>query len=197
MIENEVWKDVKDYEGLYQVSDRGNVRSVERRDSIGRKVGGRIMKPIPNANGYIKVNLYKNGIRETKYIHRLVLEAFVENPSNFPEVNHLDEVKDNNELSNLEWCDARYNNNYGTRIERFVQARSKKVKAVNIKTGEIIRFKSTMEAGRKGYNQGNVAAACRGDYNNGSGKLVGDGYTYRGYRWSYEEVDDENSKDNQ
>ena len=189
MTESEVWKDVVGYEGFYKVSDKGNVYSVERRDSIGRKVGGRIMKPIYDRYGYLTVKLYKNGKQKGKLIHRLVLEAFVENPNNLPDVNHRDEVKTNNELSNLEWCDARYNNNYGTRTERVTQAQSKKVRAVNIKTGEVIRFKSTQEAGRKGYTQRGVSEASKGVYKSATtGKSIGgDGRTYRGYRWYYEE----------
>ena len=187
MSENEVWKDVVGYEGLYQVSDRGNVRSVIRKDSIGRKCGGRILKLIPNANGYIRVGLCKNGIRKKKHIHRLVAEAFIPNPNSFPQVNHKDEVKDNNNVENLEWCTGKYNINYGTSIERSVKARSKKVRAVNIKTGEVIRFKSTAEAERKGYSRGRVSDACRGLYRNGNGKLIGGGNLYKGHKWYYEE----------
>ena len=181
MNENEVWKDIKDYEGLYQVSDRGNVRSVDRINHIGSRYSGRILKPRYDKDGYLRVSLSKNGIKKIKLIHRLVLEAFVENPSNLPEVNHLDEVKDNNELSNLEWCDSRYNVNYGTRIERIVKAQSKKVRAVNVESDEVLTFNSTQEAGRKGYTQGHVAAACRGDYYGGN--------IYRGHKWYYDEDD--------
>ena len=174
MNENEVWKDVKDYEGLYQVSDRGNVRSVDRINHIGSRYSGRILKPRYDKDGYLRVSLCKNGIKKIKLIHRLVLEAFVENPSNLPEVNHLDEVKDNNNVKNLEWCDSRYNVNYGTRTERV----SKKVRAVNVETGEVVTFSSVSEAGKKGYSCGNVSQASRGIYYGGN--------LYRGYRWYYE-----------
>ena len=183
MPEHEVWKDIKGYEGQYQVSNKGNIHSVERKNSRGRKCGGRILKPGYDKNGYLLVSLYKNGKSKTKKIHRLVLETFVPNPNGLPEVNHKDENKTNNELSNLEWCTSRYNTNYGTLIERL----SKKVKAVNVKTGEVLTFNSTIEAGRKGYSQSRVAAACRGVYKSGSGKLIGGGNLYRGYKWYYEE----------
>ena len=181
MTENEVWKDVVGYEGLYKVSDRGNVYSVERVSSQGKKIGGRILRPRDHKDGYLRVNLYKNGRVKTKSIHRLVTEAFIPNPKKLPQVNHKDENPSNNELSNLEWCDARYNLNYGTRTEKVVKVQSKKVRAVNIKTGEIIIFKSTSEAGSKGYNQSSVAKACKGVYNIGGGNL------YRGHKWYYEE----------
>ena len=184
MSEGEVWRDVKGYEGQYQVSNKGNIQSVERKNSRGRKCGGRILKPGYDKNGYLLVSLYKNGKVKTKKIHRLVLETFIPNPNGFSQVNHKDENPSNNKLSNLEWCDAWYNSNYGTRNERI----SKKVRAVNIETGDIIRFKSTAEAGRKGYDNSTVSKACRGVYNDGSGKLIGDGHTYRGHRWYYEKV---------
>ena len=176
MNENEVWKDVIGYEGLYKVSDRGNVFSVERRDSNGRKCGGRILKPLYRTDGYLDVRLCKNGKPKGKKIHRLVAETFIPNPNGFPEVNHKDEIKTNNELSNLEWCDARYNSNYGSRNERL----SKKVRAVNVENGEVLTFNSVSEAERKGYNLSSVSQASRGIYYGGN--------LYRGHKWSYEKV---------
>ena len=189
MTESEVWKDVAGYEGVYQVSNKGNVRSVARKDSIGRKCGGRMLKPGYDKDGYLRVNIYKNGKQKTRFIHRLVAGAFVPNPNGYSEINHRDENKVNNYANNLEWCTREYNNNHGTRSERSSQARSKKVKAINIETNEVITFNSTVEAGCKGYDQGGVAKACRGVYKGRAGKLVGgDGRTYKGYRWFYEEV---------
>ena len=187
MTENEVWKGVVGYEGFYQVSNKGNVYSVERVDSRGHRRRGRMLKPKYNRGGYLTVNLCKNGKPKTKTVHRLVAETFLPNLSGLSQVNHRDEIKDNNNVENLEWCDARYNSNHGTRNERMAQAQSKKVRAVNAKTGDVVEFNSTAEAGRKGYHCGVVSMACRGTYKNRTGKLVGgDGRTYRGYRWSYE-----------
>ena len=142
MTESEIWKDVVGFEGLYKVSNKGNVYSVRRRDSRGIKCGGRRLKPTHTRNGYLKVDLHNNGKRKTKHIHRLVTEAFIPNPESLPQINHIDEVKDNNNVENLEWCDSSYNINYGTRTERV----SKKVRALNVETGEVVTFNSTAEA---------------------------------------------------
>ena len=177
MSKGEVWRDVVGYEGLYKVSDRGNVFSVERLNSRGHKCGGRILKPIYNRGGYLTFDLCKNGKVKTKSTHRLVAEAFIPNPNGLPQVNHIDEVKVNNNVENLEWCDTSHNINHGERNKKVSQKLSKKVIGVNIKTSEIITFRSTVEARSKGYFA--VSQACRGAYYGGN--------LYKGYRWSYEE----------
>ena len=184
MPEREVWKDVVGFEGFYKVSNRGNVHSVDRKDSMGRKWGGRTLRPSYDKGGYLHVCLYKNGKAKNKFIHRLVAEAFISNPENLPQINHRDEVKVNNNVSNLEWCTRKYNMNYGTRNERATQTQFKKVKAVNVENGEILAFNSAKEAHSKGYSS--ASRACRGAYTSGRGKLIGDGHLYRGHRWSYE-----------
>ena len=195
MTKSETWKDVVGFEGLYKVSDKGRVYSVERRDSRGRRYGGRMLKPKYGGKGYPQVNLHKNGISKTKSMHQLVAGAFIPNPENSPQVNHIDEVKDNNDLSNLEWCTREHNLNYRTQMERSAQARSKKVRAVNVENGDVLTFNSLTEVGRKGYNTSAVSKACGGTYKARTGKLVGgDGRTYKGYRWSYEEVEGNESK---
>lgn len=84
MPESEVWRDVIGFEGLYKVSDKGNVYSVGRVSSQGKKCGGLTLKPRPTTQGYLQVILCKNGINKHKFIHRLVAEAFIPNPNNFP-----------------------------------------------------------------------------------------------------------------
>lgn len=188
MTESEVWKDVVGFEGLYQVSNKGNIYSVERRDSRGYRCGGRMLTPAYNSRGYLNVNLSKNGKSKTKKVHRLVAETFIPNPKGFLEINHKDENKSNNRVENLEWCTREYNNTYGTRIERTVQKQLKKVRAVNNETGEVVTFNSVKEAGYKGHHHcGAISMACRGVYKGRAGKLIGDdGCTYKGFRWSYE-----------
>ena len=183
MTKSETWKDVVGYEGLYEVSNKGNVYSVERMDALGREQGGLVLKPKYNNRGYLMVSLYKNGKLKNRTVHRIVAEAFIPNPKGFLEINHKDENKSNNEIFNLEWCTREHNVKYGTSIERI----SKKVRAVNIGTGEVVTFNSTQDAGRKGYSASGVSRACRGTYKTDTGKLVGgDGRTYKGYKWYYE-----------
>ena len=106
----EEWRDIKGYEGLYQVSSLGRVKSLKDSHDNYRE---KILKP-GNVRGYLHVNLYKDTKRKTYRIHRLVAEAFISNPNNYEEVNHKDEDKTNNCVSNLEWCTREYNMSYGT-----------------------------------------------------------------------------------
>ena len=101
----EEWKEIPGYEGLYEVSNMGNVRNVRRNTLL------RLSK---DCYGYTQVSLYKNSIRTGLRVHRLVAQAFLSNPDNLPQVNHKDEDKSNNRVDNLEWCDSKYNLNYGT-----------------------------------------------------------------------------------
>ena len=101
----EIWKDVKGYEGLYQVSNLGNVRSLNYR----RYGGVRNLTPKCNNYGRLWVDLWKNGRNKMFLIHRLVASAFIPNPNNYPQINHIDENPQNNVAENLEWCTAKYN----------------------------------------------------------------------------------------
>lgn len=111
----EEWKNVIGYEGLYEVSNKGNVRNVRRNKLL------RLQKN----QGYIRVGLSKNGIKTWLRVHRLVAQAFLPNPDNLPQINHKDEDKTNNSVDNLEWCTAKYNNTYGTRIEKSINTKIK------------------------------------------------------------------------
>lgn len=106
----EVWKPIPEYEGLYEVSNMGRVRSLFRYKKI--------LKPSPDWNGYATVELWKDHKRKRITIHRLVATCFCENPENKPFVNHLDETKTNNRADNLEWVTHIENCNYGTAIAR-------------------------------------------------------------------------------
>lgn len=161
----EIWKDIKGYEGLYQVSNMGNVKSLDRivnhnTSKTGKSlVKGTLLKFKKDKDGYLNVCLYNNGNRSYRRVHRLVAEAFVPNPKNFPLVNHKDEVKDNNCVDNLEWCTYQYNNTYGTRIEKSIKGNigkhGKKVRCIT--TGK--EFNSLKEAGE--YYKCHIASNIR------------------------------------
>lgn len=118
----EIWKDIKGYEGLYQVSNLGNIKSVNRivRFKNGyRCLPEKILKISSFCNSkYMQVNLSKNSKIKTYSLHRLVAETFIPNPNNLPCVNHKDENPQNNCVDNLEWCTHKYNSNYGTLKKR-------------------------------------------------------------------------------
>ncbi|ARM65604.1 HNH endonuclease [Lactococcus phage LW4] len=116
----EIWKDIPGYEGHYQVSNLGNVKRLERKDSLGRKLKDKLLKPRANPNGYHYALLSLNGSTHNKSVHRLVAIAFIPNHEDLPVVNHIDENKQNNNVDNLEWCNYKYNANHGTGKERMI-----------------------------------------------------------------------------
>lgn len=118
----EIWKDIKDYEGLYQISNFGRLRKVKNKIQI--------IKPTKCTNGYLEYALWKNGKRKVFLAHRLVAEYFIDNTNNFPEINHIDENIENNIVSNLEWVTSKYNANYGTRNIKCREANRKNFKRV-------------------------------------------------------------------
>ena len=163
----EVWKDIVDYEGLYQVSNLGNVKSLNF-NHTGKE---QILKPHKDKGGYLRVDLCKDGKRNGKLIHRLVAQAFIPNDDLFKtEINHKDENKENNVWSNLEWCDMSYNNNYGTHQERCAKARlnhpklSKKVNQYSLDGKTFIQsFHSAMEIQRQlGFANTHISDCCLG-----------------------------------
>ena len=120
----EAWRDVLGYEGLYQVSDQGRVRSLDRINSAGKKTNGTLRKQTKNRkNGYLYVGLCKDGKRKNHSVHRLVAIAFIDNPHNLYTVNHKIEDKADNRASNLEWMSLSDNLNYGTHNARMKKNR--------------------------------------------------------------------------
>ena len=124
MIE-EIWRPIEGYEGLYEVSSYGRVRSLDKYDSMNRFLRGRILRLFTDGLGYLRAQLYSNSKRKSFLVHRLVAQAFILNPDNLPQVNHRDENPSNDNVDNLEWCDGKYNVNYGTRIDRIRDIRLK------------------------------------------------------------------------
>lgn len=194
----EIYKDIEGYEGLYQVSNKGNVKSFVNNNGVSRE---KVLKPAIR-NGYKKVDLCKNKTKKTYSIHRLVAQAFIENPNNYPCINHKDECKTNNVVENLEWCTHKYNTNYGSANARRAKAISKALtnnqkhsKAVSkaltnnpkiskavgaFKDGKLVMtFPSTREAERNGFKQSAVGACCRNCFNRPGNNV------YKGYEWRY------------
>ena len=155
-ITTEIWKDIKGYEGLYQISNLGRVKSAINRSNHKHEL---ILKPIKDRDGYYRVHLYKKSKLTTYFIHKLVAETFIPNPDDLPIVNHKDEDKTNNCMNNLEWCTVRYNNSYGNRLINISKTSGKPVQCVE--TGLI--YHSIKEAGRQtGIDYSSIAKNCRG-----------------------------------
>ena len=162
----EIWKDIKDYEGLYQVSNWGRVKSLNYRHT-GKEM---VLQLNKTKYGYLLVCLYKDGKSRWFSVHRLVASTFLENPDNLPCVNHKDEDKTNNFAGtpendytdgNLEYCTTAYNNSFGTRPKRAAEHKCKPVLQYT-KTGDFIReWKSIIEVKRElGYGNGNISNCC-------------------------------------
>ena len=162
----ETWKPVVGYEELYEVSDQGRVKSLK----FGKE---KILKPWKTPDGYLKVSLRKDGHTKHTYVHRIVSEAFIQNPNNLETVNHKDEVKTNNVASNLEWMSQKDNINYGTRNKRMSEALSKQVQMFDKSTSELLAtFPSLSEAKRvTGINQSNISQCCLGKYKSAGGYI--------------------------
>lgn len=152
----ERWKDIEGYEGLYMVSNCGRVKSLGNSNSNNSKE--RILKQMKDRYGYIYVNLWKDGDMKHYTVHRLVAKEFIQNPNNYPQVNHKDENKENNYVWNLEWCTQKYNQEYSS---------GKKILCVETN----IIYPSSMEAQRQtGISQSNIISCCKGKYKS-AGKL--------------------------
>lgn len=176
---NEIWKDVKGLEGLYRVSNLGNVKSCGR---VTQDINGRILKypekmlKQSNSNGYMVVQLSNvNGIKKSLRVHRLVAEVFIKNPLKLPVVNHINGVKNDNRVENLEWCTDRHNTVHAhqTGLASF----NKRVAQIDKDSGEVIDiFDSMSEASEKtGVQRPHIGAVCNGKPNY---KTAG-GYVWR------------------
>ena len=180
----EEWLPIENYEDLYQVSNWGRVKSLGN-DKTRKE---RILKPSTTKQGYQFVCLCKDGKQKLFYVHRLVAMAFIPNPNNYTEINHKDECKINNRIDNLEWCNRKYNCNYGTRNERHSGENhplygkfgkdnhlSKQIIQLTL-DGEVIKnWDCIMDIKRElGYHQSNISNCCKGRHKS----------AYN-YKWAY------------
>ena len=143
-------KDIQGYEGVYAVTSCGKVYSYKSKKflSLGKR-----------RDGYLQITLHKNDKQKTYRVHRLVAEAYLPNPEGLPQVNHKDENKENNALPNLEWCDQKYNMNYGSRNEKAGKALSKPVFCVELNK----TFDGVRAAARElGLDQSRIGKCCTG-----------------------------------
>ena len=165
---NEIWKDVKGYEGLYQVSNLGNVKSLKRvvphKMTGSRTIPEKILKLISDGSGYLYVSLSKDGKKKNPKVHRLVAESFIPNPDNLPQVNHIDEDKSNNRVDNLEWVTSLDNLNHSNVIEKGHSSRRKKVIQKSF-DGRVIAIYTSITEAVKEIGVGNhslISMCCSG-----------------------------------
>ena len=158
-------KDVVGYEGLYAVTSCGKVWSYRNK---------KFLEPHISNRGYFRVNLYKDGKMNHYSVHRLVAEAYIPNPDNLPQVNHKDENKTNNCIQNLEWCDQKYNNTYGNRIDRVATSNKKPILQYDLDGNFVREWPSATDVGRE--VKGRICQCLKGKYK-----------TACGFIWKYKE----------
>ena len=165
-MEEEIWKKIDLCDGLYYVSSLGRIKNSKNI----------ILKQQPKDDGYLYIKLPINSKRKKISMHRIVAITFLENKNNYPQVNHMDEVKTNNNVNNLEWCTGKYNSNYGTAQKRRAIKRSVAIIQMDINYNFIKEWQCVSDAERAGYRTGCISNCC-----------VGRTFTHAGYRWKYKD----------
>ena len=160
-MENEVWKDITNYEGLYQISNLGRIKSLKRYEKCGEKLRIRNERFLKQRKtmGYFYVILCKNGKSKTYRTHKLVAKEFVSNPLNFLQVNHIDGNKENNFANNLEWCTCKYNIQEAYRLKL---CKTKKIKQYDLKGNYIKTWESIASASKElGLDASAITKCCK------------------------------------
>lgn len=148
----EKWKKIADCSN-YEVSSNGNIRNITT---------GHILKPYLGGAGYLYVRINK----KKRLVHRLVAQAFIPNPNNYPQINHKDEIKTNNDMENLEWCTQSYNNNYGTRRDKISEANKKRVVSDQTRQKMSITHKNISDETRMKMSKAHKGKVHNSDWNN-------------------------------
>lgn len=163
-----IWKDVDNYEGVYEISNTAVIR---------RKDNHQIKKQHVDNLGYYAVSLWKDGAGQTVRVHRILAKAFIPNPNNYPCINHKDEDMSNNSLENLEWCTKKYNNCYGTKIQRQNKKKNRAILQYSL-SGDLL----------KEYESESIAASvCGISQARISNSALNGGIPYKGYIWRFKE----------
>lgn len=174
----EIWKDIEGFEGLYQVSNLGRVKALERvtMRKDGRKLPcqEKILKNETNNCGYYRVTLHKEGKKTRKFVHVLVAEHFIGKRPEKYVVNHIDEIKTNNHAVNLEYITPKENNNHGTHNIRVAKTRGRKVLGISSDGKHAMVFWGINEAERHGFDHSNIWSCCEGKRKH-----------HKGYTWSW------------
>jgi hypothetical protein len=174
----ELWKAIKGFEGIYEISNLGRVKGLERvvicKNGQPKTVRERILSPKKSNSGYFEVQLQYAGKRKMQYIHRLVAETFMPNPEHKEEVNHIDENKTNNRVDNLEWVTRMENVHHGTALQRRVDKYKKRVYQYT-KEGDFVKaWDCSVSCAEAGFSPCNIRRCCHGLYTQ-----------HKGYKWSY------------
>lgn len=186
----EIWKDINGFEGLYKVSNLGRVKSIERKvwnpgRNCYRVQKERVLINLIDDKLYHRVNLRNNGRSNQKLVHRLVAEAFIPNPLKLPQINHKDENPSNNNVNNLEWCDNKYNCNYGHHNENISKTQSIPVIQYTLSGEKIREWDSSREVEKElGFSNVNILRCCNGGFfSKRRNKFVNVNQAY-GYKWT-------------
>lgn len=179
----EIWKDISEFNGKYQVSNLGHVRNT---NNLNDNDGG-VLHPGALYNGYYRVTLSNGENTKREYVHRLVAKAFIDNPNNYPQINHKDENRLNNNVDNLEWCTDKYNANYGNHnkhISESLLKGSSKIVQTDLLNNFVKTWDNLASIQNSGFDHSHVANCCKHVANSS-----------KGYHWFYKQEYDVVSQD--
>jgi len=177
----EEFRAVKDYEGYYEISNLGRLKSLSRLvrcngklNSKMKKTKEKIMSPVLDKDGYVDIIMQNKGMFKHGKIHRLVAFAFIPNPKNYKYINHKNEIKDDNNVINLEWCTQKYNNSYNNGMVKRNKLKRKPIIQYDLDMNIVNNWDSTMSASRNGFCSSNISSCLRGVTK-----------THKGFKWEF------------